>query len=68
EAIDPMTPLMKWVEQGQAPHRLPAASLDGKYNRAYCAYPARTAYKGTGNPEDPSNYECRPAGAAAARG
>jgi len=60
-AIDAMTPLMKWVEQGQAPQRLPAKSEDDKYNRAYCAYPARTAHKGTGNPEDPNNYECRSA-------
>jgi feruloyl esterase len=58
-AIDPMSPLIKWVERGEAPGRLPARSADGKYNRAYCAYPARTVYKGSGDPENPANYECR---------
>lgn len=59
-AIDPMTPLIKWVERGEAPGRLPARSVEGRYNRAYCAYPAQTVYKGSGDIEDPANYQCRP--------
>jgi hypothetical protein len=28
-------------------------------SRPLCAYPAHAQYKGTGNPEDAANYECK---------
>jgi hypothetical protein len=57
---DGMTVLIDWVEQGVVPDRLPAHRIvDGKtiYNRAYCAYPASTHYRGS-DPEVPTNYSC----------
>lgn len=60
DAIDAMTPLIAWVEQGVAPERLPAQKIvsgEVTYNRAYCPYPAVTRHEG-GDPEEPANYRC----------
>lgn len=59
--VDSMTAVIDWVEAGIAPDRLLAqspADAPRKYKRAYCPFPQRTRYKGTGNPEDPANFEC----------
>ncbi|MDP3491592.1 MAG: tannase/feruloyl esterase family alpha/beta hydrolase [Hyphomonadaceae bacterium] len=60
DVVDPLTPLVKWVEEGAPPVRLPARSADGRYNRAYCPYPATTRYLGKGDPENPASYRCSP--------
>ncbi|NRF70619.1 tannase/feruloyl esterase family alpha/beta hydrolase [Aquincola sp. S2] len=67
--IDGMTPLIEWVEGGKAPERLRARLLDANgattYDRAYCAYPKRTAYAG-GDPEKAESWRCEEPPAAAA--
>ena len=35
------------------------AAFPGR-SRPLCAYPLHAHYKGQGNPEDASNFECRP--------
>ncbi|MFI5711129.1 tannase/feruloyl esterase family alpha/beta hydrolase [Kribbella sp. NPDC051620] len=55
---DPLASLVKWVEQGQAPATLPAASLDGTEHRDLCAYPSVSKYKGYGDPKQASSYRC----------
>jgi feruloyl esterase len=59
--IDAMSAVIDWVEKGIAPERLSARlTADRKviYDRAYCAYPSVTRYRGVGNTEDPRNYSC----------
>lgn len=65
DEIDALSLVIDWVEAGVAPARLPARrhGRDGlpPLNRAYCPYPAETRYRGAGDPEDPSNFDCKPA-------
>jgi poly(3-hydroxybutyrate) depolymerase len=75
DQMDLLTPLVRWVENGEAPQAL-VASVRGKGNlagdnaelpadwsptrtRPLCAYPGTARYKGQGNVEDASNFECR---------
>lgn len=60
DRVDLLTPLIRWVEGGEPPHRLPAQKMvDGavRYNRAYCPFPQATVYTG-GDPETPDNWVC----------
>jgi feruloyl esterase len=61
DQFDLLTPLVDWVEKGTAPNAVPStgASLPGR-SRPLCAYPQHTHYKGTGDPQDARNFECRP--------
>ena len=60
DRFDLLSPLVDWVEGGKAPTSVVAtgASLPGR-SRPLCAYPQHAHYKGTGNTEDASNFECR---------
>ncbi|NRF70615.1 tannase/feruloyl esterase family alpha/beta hydrolase [Aquincola sp. S2] len=65
--IDAMTPLIEWVEGGQAPDRLAAKLVENgvtKYNRSYCAFPKRTVHTG-GDSENPANWRCEESDASA---
>lgn len=55
--FDPLTALEAWVERGEAPQVLQAATADGRISRGLCAHPARTRYKG-GDPVDPASFTC----------
>jgi feruloyl esterase len=60
--VDALTTLIDWAEGGTVPERIPAQmTKDGKvkFQRAYCAYPQATRYKGSGDTEDPKNYTCQ---------
>ena len=61
DEFDLLTPLVDWVEKGTAPNAVPATgrSLPGR-SRPLCAYPQHTHYKGSGDPQDARNFECRP--------
>jgi hypothetical protein len=61
DTFDALSAMVQWVEQGTAPDALTATgrSFPGR-SRPLCAYPLHAHYKGTGNPEDAANFECRP--------
>ena len=57
--------LEQWVEKGTAPFRVIASKLeDGgadpkvKLSRPLCPYPQQAQYKGSGDPNDASNFTC----------
>jgi Tannase and feruloyl esterase len=62
-SIDPFSPVVDWVENGQAPASLlgtaPAANnpFPGR-TRPLCPYPAYAKYKGAGSIELAENFEC----------
>jgi hypothetical protein len=68
--FDLLTPLINWVEQGQAPGSVVAAAVTGgtgpagtgattgtvEYTRPVYPYPQEVKYSGSGNPDDASSY------------
>ena len=62
DAFDGLSAIVRWVEEGAAPQRVPArgtaAPLQG-VNRPLCAWPGHAHYKGTGDTSDAANFECR---------
>ncbi|MGQ0510098.1 MAG: tannase/feruloyl esterase family alpha/beta hydrolase [Betaproteobacteria bacterium] len=75
DQFDLLTPLVRWVEEGVAPQAVTASARGpgnpGGVNvelpqgwsparsRPLCAYPAVARYKGSGDPELASSFECR---------
>jgi Tannase and feruloyl esterase len=61
DTFDALTAIVDWVEKGVAPTSLTATgrAFPGR-SRPLCAYPLHAHYKGQGNPEDATNFECRP--------
>jgi hypothetical protein len=72
DQFDMLSPLVAWVEQGQAPERVKAAARGAGANvvnpevpanwspgrtRALCPYPKVAVYAG-GNPEDAASFSC----------
>jgi hypothetical protein len=55
--------LIDWVENGKAPETLLAVRRDQSgavvRSRPLCQYPQVARYKGTGNPDEASSFECR---------
>ena len=61
DTFDALTPLTRWVEQGQAPDHIRAARLaNGKAvrTRPLCPYPQVAKYKGSGSVDDAANFSC----------
>jgi Tannase and feruloyl esterase len=60
DQFDLLTAVVDWVERGRAPDSVIATGGDfpGR-SRPLCAWPQHAQYKGTGNPEDAANFECR---------
>ncbi len=60
--INPLTALERWVEQEQAPESLLTTKKDSTgetlWTRPVCPYPQRAVYKGTGNVNDASSFQC----------
>lgn len=57
--------LEQWVEKGTAPPTVIASKLEGhgpdpkvKLSRPLCPYPQQAHYKGSGDPNDASNFTC----------
>jgi len=75
DQFDLLSPLVKWVEQGQAPQAVMAtargagnaggenkelpADWSPSRSRPLCAYPSVATYKGSGSMEDAANFSCR---------
>jgi len=58
--FDLLGAVVDWVENGKAPDSVTAKgrSMPG-VTRPLCAYPKYAQYKGQGNPNEASNFECR---------
>ncbi len=58
--FDLLGAITNWVEKGVAPESVLATgkAFPGR-SRPLCAYPKHAQYKGQGNTEDASNFECR---------
>ncbi len=58
--IDYLGALERWVEHGEAPDMLigtrPASAKQPPLRRPVFAYPAQTAYRGRGDPDDPASF------------
>ncbi|HXU22200.1 MAG TPA: tannase/feruloyl esterase family alpha/beta hydrolase, partial [Verrucomicrobiae bacterium] len=59
DRFDALGAVVDWVEKGTAPDSLIATGKDfpGR-SRPLCPYPQHTQYKGQGNPDDASSFEC----------
>lgn len=53
-----------WVNTGAAPQTLVGAKPDGSVTRLQCAWPDVARYKGSGNANDPSSWQCVPRAAS----
>jgi feruloyl esterase len=60
DTFDLLGAVVDWVEKGKAPEGVTATgrAFPGR-SRPMCAYPAHPHYKGSGDMEDASNFECR---------
>jgi len=62
DLYDALTPLVAWVEDGQAPDRIVArAAADSPWparTRPLCPYPKIARYGGLGSIEDAANFRC----------
>lgn len=63
DQFDVLTPMVEWVENGQAPDRIAArASATNPHfpnrTRPLCPYPKFAKYNGTGSLEDAANFSC----------
>jgi feruloyl esterase len=54
--FDALTALEGWVEKGVAPEQMIGSG--NNMTRPLCAYPNVARYKGTGDPNDASNFQC----------
>jgi feruloyl esterase len=60
DQFDLLGPMVNWVEKETAPQSVIATgkAFPGR-SRPLCPYPKHAQYKGQGNTEDASNFECR---------
>jgi feruloyl esterase len=60
DRFDMLTAITDWVEKGNAPDEIIATgnAFPGR-SRPLCPYPKHAHYKGSGNPDDAANFECR---------
>ena len=60
ETFDLLQAAVDWVEQGKAPDQVVGTgpAFPGR-GRPLCAWPRYAAYKGSGNPDDATSFECR---------
>ena len=59
--FDMLTALERWVEEGVAPERVPAAHLTAGVvdrTRPLCSYPQIAKYTGSGSTDDEANFVC----------
>jgi feruloyl esterase len=55
---DALTAMERWVEHGTAPASMIATKAGSPLSRPLCPYPKLPRYKGTGDPNDATNFEC----------
>ncbi len=58
DQIDTLTAMEQWVERGQAPATIIATKASSPLSRPLCPYPLEAKYKGSGDTNDPVNFEC----------
>jgi feruloyl esterase len=60
DQFDLLGAITNWVEKGAVPESVTARgnAFPGR-SRPLCPYPKHAQYKGQGNTEDASNFECR---------
>jgi feruloyl esterase len=60
DTFDALTAVMDWVERDAPPASIVATgrALPGR-SRPLCRYPTYAHYRGTGDPQDARNFECR---------
>lgn len=58
DPVDPFGALVDWVEHGDAPDQL--LTSDGEATRPVCAYPYVPRWDGTGDPDQPESFDCKP--------
>lgn len=60
DQFDMLTAIVDWVENGRAPDEVIATgrAFPGR-SRPLCPYPEFAHYRGSGDPEDAANFECR---------
>ena len=60
ETFDLLQAVVDWVEQGKAPDHVVATgpAFPGR-SRPLCAWPRHAAYRGTGNIEEASSFDCK---------
>lgn len=58
DRFDALTAMEHWVERGTAPDRLIATKAGSALSRPLCPYPLLPRYKGGGNPDRASSFEC----------
>ena len=60
DRFDMLTAVVDWVEKGTPPDSVIATgkAFPGR-SRPLCPYPKHAQYKGTGDPQDARNFECR---------
>ncbi len=57
--FDSLTPLINWVEAGQAPHDIIGENPISGRTFPLCAYPQLAVYTGSGDVNDAANWVCR---------
>ncbi len=65
DTLDPITPVINWVERGIVPNTLLARKLDSAglnvlFARNLCPYPTEAKYLGSGDPNNASSFRCVP--------
>ena len=61
DRFDAMTPLINWVETGNAPESIPARQMAGtevRRTRPLCPYPQVAKYSGAGNMDEAASFSC----------
>ncbi len=60
DQIDYLGAMSGWMESGDAPARLIGTKADSDLTRPHCAWPSVAHYEGSGDPNDPASWVCRP--------
>ena len=55
--VDYLDPLVRWVEEGEAPNELIGSRPDGAFTRRHCAFPEVANYV-KGEPTSAESYQC----------
>ena len=60
DQFDLLTPLVDWVEKGEAPHSVTATgrAFPGR-SRPLCPFPQHAQFNGSGNPEEAASFTCQ---------
>ena len=63
DRFDAISPVIDWVEHGNAPEELIASRIEGDRvtrTRPLCAYPATARHRGAGSVDSAGSFRCEP--------